>query len=111
TVPIVVHAMADIMAKQPTLEGRDRRFVAFCDRLLAAYDDACKTQEAAPPLIDGRDLITVFGLSPSPLFRRLLGRVNELRLCGELSTRDQALAWVADHLRTEVEGRRPAVEG
>jgi hypothetical protein len=70
----------------------------FAMDLLNAYIDYKDRQAAVPPLISGNDLIAVFGLSPSPRFKHILNRVNERRLSGELTTRDQALKWVDDHL-------------
>ena len=105
TLAIIVHAMADIMAKGERMQARDNGFILFCDSLLNAYV-AYKTRQAAvPPLISGNDLIAVFGLSPSPHFKHLLNRVNERRLSGELTTRDQALKWIGDHLSSESRGR------
>jgi len=41
------------------------------------------------------------------LFGYLLSLVDEGRLSGELTTRDQALLWVADYLKAE-DGKRRA---
>ena len=98
TLPIIVHAMADIMAKTQVLQGRDRGFISFCDHLFDAYIDYKNRQAAGPPLISGNDLISFFGLSPSPRFKHILNRVDERRLSGELVTRDQALEWVGAYL-------------
>ena len=108
TLPIVLHTMADIMAKQEVLQGRDAHFITFCGRLMAAYVDYIDRQSTAGPLINGNDLISVFGLSPSPLFKYLLARVDERRLSGELSSRDQALAWVYAYLKPTFENRGQA---
>ncbi len=101
TLPIVIHTVADIAAKRRDLSDRDARFVAFCRRLLQAYADHLVRKQTVPPLISGRDLISIFGLSPSPRFKQLLRRVDERRLSGELTTRDQALDWVRSHLASE----------
>lgn len=101
TLPIVVHTMADIMAKRSVLQGRDERFIAFCSNLLAAYCDYCHRQIDFPALINGHDLIAIFGLSPSPRFADILRRVDERRLSGELSTRAQALDWLGRYLKSE----------
>lgn len=114
TVPVVVHTMADIMAKGTNLHGRDRRFIEFCDHLLAAYDDTCRNRESMPPLINGRDLIAEFDLSPSPLVGHLLSLVDEGWLSGDLTTRDQALVWVADYLKAgygKQKAERPRNDG
>ncbi len=99
TLPIIVHAMADIMAKSQVPEDRDKGFILFCDHLAKAYTDYKARQASVPPLISGNDLISVFGLSPSPRFRHILNRVDERRLSGELATRDQALKWVGAYLK------------
>ena len=106
--PIIVHAMADIMAKGEGMQDRDSGFINFCDGLLDAYIDYKARQAAVPPLISGNDLISVFGLSPSPRFKHILNRVDEGRLSGELDTRNQALKWVQAHLSSESGGKRPA---
>jgi poly(A) polymerase len=98
TLPIIVHTMADIMAKGERMQDRDNGFILFCDELLNTYIDYKNRQAAVPPLINGNDLIEVFGLSPSAQFKQILNRVNERRLSGELITRDQALQWVGDYL-------------
>ncbi len=99
--PIIVHAMADIMAKGQGMQDRDSGFIIFCDGLLDAYIDYKNRQAAVPPLISGNDLISVFGLSPSPRFKHILNRVDEGRLSGELATRDQALKWVSAYLSSD----------
>ena len=108
TLPIVVHTMADIMAKCPVIDGRDEGFILFCSDVLTAYRDFCSRRATLPPLIDGHDLMDIFGLAPSPLVGRILKQVHERRLSGELATRDQALAWVRTYLdrRAEVERQK-----
>jgi len=105
TLPIVVHTMADIMAKRPVIDGRDKGFIHFCSELLDAYRSYCTRRATLPPLVDGYDLMNIFGLAPSPLIGRLLKQVNEQRLSGELSSRDRALAWVRAYLDRMTDGR------
>lgn len=45
------------------------------------------------PLLDGRDLMTA-GVPQGPAVGRLLARLRELQLDGEIRTREQALAWL-----------------
>ena len=106
TLPIIVHAMADIMAKGEGMQERDSGFLNFCDGLLNAYIDYKDRQATVPPLISGNDLIAVFGLSPSPQFKHILNRVDEGRLSGKLATRNQALKWVEANLLSESGERR-----
>jgi poly(A) polymerase len=53
-------------------------------------------------LIDGHDLISVFGLSPGPKIGTILELVKEAQASGEIATREEALALARDRLRTEV---------
>jgi len=111
TLPVVVHTMADIMAKRPVIDGRDAGFIRFCSDLLNAYREFCSNRAALPPLIDGHDLMDIFGLAPSPLLGRILKQVHERRLSGELATRDEAVVWVRAYLdrRTERGGQKTEV--
>lgn len=101
TLPIIVHAMADNMAKRQEQQSTGGHFITFCHHLANAYRDYKSRQAAIPPLINGRDLISIFGLSPSPRFKQILSRVDEHRLSGALTTRDQAIKWVSAYLAKE----------
>lgn len=98
--PILVHSMADIMAKHQILQSKDADFISFCNRLLDDYAVFQNRKTNAPPLINGHDLIKIFGLFPAPRFKWILSRVDEHRLSGELSTREEALDWVKAQLES-----------
>jgi len=51
-----------------------------------------------PKLIDGHDLINIFGMSPGPEIGKLLEVVREAQAAGELATRQQALSYIRGHL-------------
>lgn len=54
--------------------------------------DLCFAEEAPPRrLLDGRDLISMFGLREGPEIGRILQNLAELQGSGEITTRDQAL--------------------
>ena len=55
-----------------------------------------------PKLIDGHDLINVFGMSPGPKVGQLLEAVSEAQAVGELTTRQEALAYIREKLATKV---------
>jgi poly(A) polymerase len=107
--PIIVHAMADIMAKGKRLEDRDRGFIDFGHRLVREYRTYKRQQAAVPPLINGHDLIATFGLPPSPRFKKILKHVDHRRLSGELTSREQALGWVEEYLETHPEDRSASI--
>jgi len=47
-----------------------------------------------PKLIDGHDLITLFGLNPGPEIGQVLEAVREVQAIGEVTTKDEAMAYV-----------------
>ncbi len=104
TRPIIMHSRADTMAKKSTIGTKEKAFMAFCDELLSIYADYHSRKAARPPLINGHDLIGVFGLSPCPRFATILELVNERQLAGELTSRAQALAWVEAYIAKTEDG-------
>jgi len=57
-----------------------------------------ETPSAPSRLIDGDDIITIFGLGPGPKIGELLEAVSEARAAGEITERQQALDLVRDLL-------------
>ncbi len=51
-----------------------------------------------PKLIDGHDLINIFGLSPGPKIGELLESVREAQAADDVSTREEALAYIRRRL-------------
>jgi len=58
---------------------------------------------APPKLIDGHDLINIFGISPGPGIGELLEAVREAQAAGELTTREEALTYLRKRLSNEAE--------
>jgi len=56
-----------------------------------------------PKLIDGHDLINIFGMSPGPRIGQVLEAVREAYAAGELTNRQEALSYIHEHLLTKVE--------
>jgi len=98
TPAVLAHAIADIRAKKESMENRDERFIVFCHHLAVLYDDALTKQNTTARLLNGHDLMSELGLQPSPTLKLLLNRVDEFRLAGLMTTRDQALKWVESYL-------------
>jgi poly(A) polymerase len=65
--------------------------------------EARRRYEAAPPppprLVTGRDLIEA-GLTPGPIFARILSEVEDLVLEDRLRTREEALGWVRSRIES-----------
>ncbi len=53
---------------------------------------------APPKLIDGHDVIKIFGLSPGPRVGELLEALHEAQAAGEVTTREEALGCIKDLL-------------
>lgn len=71
--------------------------------LLAAYFAEYRPRAAAAALITGDDLIQALGLAPSPLFKHILGFVEEERLVRPNMSRSEALE-VAMHCQKRPNG-------
>jgi poly(A) polymerase len=77
----------------------DLSYYEFCKRKLSEL----KQEEIHPqPLLGGKDLIEL-GLTPGPIFQRILKDVEEAQLNGEIATREQALEWVSTRYDKEVQ--------
>ena len=88
---ILLHAAADFAGKQAEPKADLEAFTSFTVDLIDRYRNIHAPRAAKPGLLTGRDLITAFGLTPSPLFKKILARVETARLAGEISDRQQAL--------------------
>ena len=54
-----------------------------------------------PKLVDGHDLINIFGMEPGPKIGEFLEAVREARASGEVATREEALSYIREQLTTE----------
>jgi poly(A) polymerase len=56
---------------------------------------------APPKLVDGHDLINIFGMSPGPKIGEFLDAVREAQASGELTTRGDALSYIRQRVATK----------
>lgn len=101
---ILIHAIADNLGKGHSNNNPNNRILVFLKHLLVTYIDTIPALKATP-LINGNDLVRRFNLPPSPLIGILLRNIEELQMAGGLESRDQALGWVADYLRSKLNRR------
>ncbi|MBI5593105.1 MAG: HD domain-containing protein [Deltaproteobacteria bacterium] len=101
---LLIHALADACAKTEKACDMDPSFSGFIEDLLKNYfrDFTPRKKEAA--LITGRDLITLFGLKPSPTFKIILELIEEARLSQALTSREDALTLVKAWLLSNGKG-------
>ncbi|TET56462.1 MAG: HD domain-containing protein [Dehalococcoidia bacterium] len=98
-IDILLLALADYLASRGPLASMEE-WNNHCQAMNYILAEHEKQQAKIVPvkLIDGHDIMRMFGLGPGPLIGRLLARVHEAHASGELSTREDALALVGKEL-------------
>lgn len=72
-------------------------FYHFCRRALASMS----AEEIRPPRLIGGDDLIAMGFRPGPDFKRILAEVEDLHLDGALTSRDDALRYIAGHYQPQ----------
>ncbi|MDM7999065.1 MAG: HD domain-containing protein, partial [Dehalococcoidia bacterium] len=99
SVDIMFLTLADFLATQgPDLDAAEwERHCRLMEYVLAQKEED-QTVAAPPKLIDGHDVMREFGLKPGPRVGEVLETVREAQGAGEISTREEALAFVRKRL-------------
>jgi poly(A) polymerase len=86
--------LADSLAAQGEEKPADleTHLIAFWEKALEVREEVVRTLQKARPLLTGQDLIDL-GLLPGPLFKTLLSDIQEERLEGRITSREEALQW------------------
>lgn len=94
-VAVVLLALADTLAVwgQELEESLWRSLVVVAETLWQAYFDRREELVAPPLLLTGKDLLAL-GFQSGPQIGRLLEALREAQAAGDITTRDQAEAWV-----------------
>jgi len=92
--------MADIKGKGNQNDERNKAFINFAKEMVKYYFSYFQPEKSKPSLITGRDLISDFALTPSPLFKNILRRVEEARISKKINNKDEAMALVKKILET-----------
>jgi putative nucleotidyltransferase with HDIG domain len=95
-VDVLILALADhLAARGSTLPAGDwLDELAFVQTMLEHYFRAPQQVARPPPLVTGRDVMSVLGIPPGPQVGQLLEAVREAQAEGQLRTRDEALAFL-----------------
>ena len=88
---------AAIRAGQVKLEHWARR-LETAGLLLKTYFRERVERVDPPPLIDGRRIMSTFGLAPGPQIGALLQGLREAQAAGEVTDFDEALTWLAQRV-------------
>ncbi|MFO3796626.1 MAG: hypothetical protein ACK8QZ_04985, partial [Anaerolineales bacterium] len=71
-----------------------------CRHLLEQRLEHAEEAIYPPRLLDGGDLMQEFGLAPGPQIGQLLAAVREAQACGEIHTRQEALDFIKERLKS-----------
>ncbi len=96
---LLLHSIADFLGKGNG--GKQEAYIGFAKNLIRFFFSDYQSVKSQPRLITGDDLISEFELSPSPLFKKILNRVEEARLSKKITSRQAALKMVKKILRKE----------
>jgi len=91
---LLVHTIADIKGKADKSDKRNEAFINFAGEMLEYYFSYFHAEKSKAPLITGRDLINDFALTPSPLFKKILTRVEEARISKKIKNKSEAIKLV-----------------
>jgi tRNA nucleotidyltransferase/poly(A) polymerase len=94
-------AAADMLGKEADPGSRSAAFMVFLNQLMLDFESNFKPRALGQRLINGHDLAAEFRLRPSPLYKEILGRVEEERLARDDMTRQDALALVKKLIRNQ----------
>jgi hypothetical protein len=97
---LLIHTIADIKGKGNKNDERNEAFINFAREMVKYYFSYFQPENSKPPLITGNDLINVFALTPSPLFKKILRRVEEARISKKIRNKDEAIQLVKKFLGT-----------
>lgn len=103
TPEVLLHALGDTLGKKKAPDPAIDLAQNFIQDLLCDYFDRFRPLADKPPLVSGRNLMAHFGLKPSALIGDLLQAVEEERLAGRITTREEALACAAEYLAARID--------
>jgi putative nucleotidyltransferase with HDIG domain len=86
---------ASVQGHSPLVVWREAMGRLAADLLGGWKED--REQAAVPPLLRGEDVMAAFGLVPGPEVGRLLALAREAQDLGQVTTREEALAYLTRH--------------
>ena len=105
-------SMADALAGQgpEAIPSMERELANLYSRLEQVRQEHVEPVQAAPPLVNGHDLIAVLHLEPGPMFKEVLTAVSEAQMEGLVRDREEALRWVAVYVEHGMKQKQPEKE-
>ena len=105
-------ALADSLAGQGTerIMGIEKEVVILYNKADTVRIEQVLPVQSSPPLLTGKDLIVLFGLTPGPVFKEILAAVELAAMEEQIQDRQQALDYVAALLAEKYRERRHKAE-
>lgn len=94
---------ADMMGKKKGPEGscEPPELLEFARGVLSDYFGGFRMKRKFSPPINGRDLMSCFGLRPSPLIAEILDKVERQYLAGYITNKTEALSFAENYIRSK----------
>ena len=89
-VPLLFLVSAFWIERNGTEGETDDHFLRSIYNIADFYLNRYLPKKKKPPFITGDDLIEQFKMKPSPLFKIILGQIEESRVLGSIESREQA---------------------
>jgi len=96
----LILSLADHLATRgPQLElAQWREHSQLVEHVISHYFQE-ESSVSPPKLVDGHDLVNIFGMSPGPRMGELIEALREAQAAGELTTRGEALTYIDSLLK------------
>ena len=68
--------------------------ITLLDKLLQFYLNTKETLAPLPKLLDGRDVMSILNINPSPILGKILNELHEAQISGDILTKDDAVRFI-----------------
>ena len=68
--------------------------ITLLDKLLQFYLNTKETLTPLPKLIDGREVMSILNINPSPVLGKILNELHEAQISGDVLTKDDAVRFI-----------------
>ncbi len=68
--------------------------ITLLDKLLQFYLNTKETLASLPKLLDGREVMSILNINPSPILGKILNELHEAQISGDILTKDDAVRFI-----------------
>lgn len=68
--------------------------ITLLDKLLQFYLNTKETLAPLPKLLDGREVMSILNINPSPMLGKILNELHEAQISGDVLTKDDAVRFI-----------------